>query len=58
MDTTEKLAEDDRHVQSVAKRTQTTWRKIAQRKLNVRTADKTIRLIQDLMTFIKMRKKY
>ena len=57
MDTTENLAEHGRHVQSATKRTRTTIRKTAQRKFNAKTADKIIRLIQDLLTFIKRRKK-
>ena len=53
MDTTGKPVEDDRHV----KRTRTTWRKIAWKKLLVQTADKIIQLKQDLALFTKKKKK-
>ena len=46
MNTTGKAVEDDRHVPNPVKRTQTTWRKIAWRKLDVETADKILRLTQ------------
>ena len=53
MDTTGKPREDDRFVQNAVKRTQTTWRKIAWKKIDVQTADKIIRLMQDLALFTK-----
>ena len=58
MATTEKLAEDSRHVLTVMKRTLVIWRKIALRKLDVQTANNTIQLTQDLVTSIIKKKKY
>ena len=48
MDSREKPVKDDRHVPNAVKRTRITWRKIAWKKLDVQTADKIIRLTQDI----------
>ena len=53
-----KPAENDIHVPSAVKRTQTTRLKSAWMKWNVQIAVKTIQLTHDLATFIKSRKKY
>ena len=58
MDTTGKLVEDDRYVQNAVKRTRATWRKIVWKKLDVQTADKIIRVTQDLAMFTKKKMKY
>ena len=57
MDTTGKPVEDNRHVPNAVKRTRTTWRKIAWKKLDVQTTVKIIRLTQDLAMFINERRK-
>ena len=56
IDTSGKPLEDDRHVQNAVKRTRTNWSKIAWKKLDVQTADKIIRLTQDLVKFTKKEK--
>ena len=48
--------EDDRHVPNAIKRTRITLRKIAWKKLDVQTADKIIRVTQDLALFTKKEK--
>ena len=58
MDTTGKLAKNNRHVSSAVEKTQTTQTKSAWMKWNVKTAIKTIQLTHDLATFIKCTKKY
>ena len=45
--------DDDRQGPNAVKRTRTTWRKIAWKKLHVQTADKIIRHTQDLAMFTK-----
>ena len=46
MDTTGKPVEDNRHVWNAVNRTQTTWRKIARKKLDVQTANKEITAVK------------
>ena len=52
------VVEDVQHVEGVTKKTQTTWREIAQIKLNAQTVRKTTLLSQDLITYTKEKKKY
>ena len=58
MVTTSWAAEDNRHVEDLAKKTRTTQRKIAQMKRNVQTVKKIPPLSQDLLTSTKERGKY
>ena len=51
MNTTGRAEEDVQHLEGVAKRTQTTWRKIVPMKPNAQTAKKTILHFQDLVTY-------
>ena len=48
MDTTRKTAEDNQHVEGVAKKAQTTWRKIVPTKPNAQTITITIMHFQEL----------
>ena len=56
LNTTGKPVEDDRHVPNTVKRTRTMQRKIAWKKFDVQTANKIIRLTQELALFIKKKK--
>ena len=57
LNTTGKPVEDDRYIPNAMKRTRTMQRKIAWKKLHVQTANKIIRLTQELVVFTKKKKK-
>ena len=58
MNTTGKLTEEEKYMPSTVKKTQTTYRKIVKRKLDVQTADMAIQLTQDFVMSIKKKRKY